>query len=159
MNIIFSQLKALRKALSAHILQRVSGYRGLTLKRVFVAVLVGVSLWSVSAPAQAADANDYYQNERGSVQGTERYETIQPKTGDFNNFEDADPRRDTQAAEAKAQTLKDTAERQRAMDAEPLESTRDAISKIKNKLGETADDITSRASGTADEVTDYARRK
>ena len=152
---IMSQLKAL----GACLLQRVSASLGLTLKRGLVAMLVGVSLWSISAPAQAADANDYYENERGAVQSTERYDTIQPKTGEFNNFEDTDPRRNTQSTEAKARALQDTAERQRAMDAEPLGSAGDAFNKIKSKLGETADDLTNRASDAADEVTDYTRRK
>ena len=152
---IMSQLKAL----GVRRLQRVSASLGLTLKRGLVAVLVGVSLWSISAPAQAADANDYYENERGALQNTERYDTIQPKTGDFNNFEDADPRRDTQSVTAKARALKDTAERQRAMDAEPLESAGDVVNKIKSKLGETADDLADRASSTTDEVTSYTRRK
>ncbi|MGB3295790.1 MAG: hypothetical protein WBB01_22630 [Phormidesmis sp.] len=157
MNVIFSQMTALRKTLSAR-LQRVSGDQGFSFKRVLVAVLVGISLWSVSAPAQAASANDYYENERGSLQNTERYDKIQSETGDFNNFEDVDPRRNTQGAEAKAQALKDTAERQQRMDAEPLGSAREAIEKVKSKLNETASDVADSVRDTADDVTTNARR-
>lgn len=136
MKIIFNRVQAV----GALIVQRVSGCQAATLKRMVVAVLVGISLWSVSAPAQAADADDYYQNERGSLQTTERYDTIQPKTGDFNNFEDADPRRNTRAAEAKARTLSDTAERRKNMASDPLEPAREAISNAKGKVGEAVDD-------------------
>lgn len=136
MKIIFNQLKAV----GALIAQRVSGDQGATLKRMLVAVLVGVSLWSISAPAQAASADDYYENERGSIQSTEHYDTIQSKTGDFNNFEDADPRRNTQAAEAKARTLSDTAERRQNMASDPLEPAREAIGNAKSKVSDAVDD-------------------
>lgn len=137
MNIIFNRLKAV----GSLIVQRVfSGQGTANFQRLLVAVLVGVSLWSVSAPAQAASADDYYGNERGSIQNTERYEKIQSETGDFNNFEDVDPRRNTQAAETKARTLMDSAERNNRSSSDPLESAREAIGNAKNKIGEVVDD-------------------
>ncbi len=137
MNIIFNRLKAV----GSLIVQRVfSGKGTANFQRLLAAVLVGVSLWSVSAPAQAASADDYYGNERGSIQSTERYEKIQSETGDFNNFEDVDPRRNTKAAETKARTLIDSAERNNRSSSDPLESAREAIGNAKNKIGEVVDD-------------------
>lgn len=138
MNIIFNWLKAA----GALIAQRVFSGQGATRsQRTLVAVLIGVSLWSVSAPAQAASADDYYENERGSIQNTERYEKIQSETGDFNNFEDVDPRRNTQAAEAKAKILSDTAKRNNRLSSDPLEPAREAIGNAKNKVGDVVDDV------------------
>lgn len=124
------------------IFNRMKAVGTLIVRRMLVAVLVGVTLWSVSAPAQAASANDYYENERGSLQNTERYDTIQSKTGEYNNFEDVDPRRNTRAAEAKAKSLIDSAERNNNLSSDPLESAREAIGNAKNKIGNTVDDVT-----------------
>ncbi|MGC1309091.1 MAG: hypothetical protein WA885_17840 [Phormidesmis sp.] len=111
------------------------------LKKAFVAGLIGVILWGVSTPAYAADANDYYKNERGQMQTTERYDKIQREKGGMNNFDDVDPRRDTTEADAKAQTLMDTAKRVRAQDADPLESVREAVTNVKDNVGETAKNL------------------
>ncbi len=123
------------------------------LKRVFIAGLVSLglsaSLLSFGAPAFAADANDYYGNERGSIQGTERYDQIQPEQGGMNNFDAVDPRRDTKAVEARSQELIDTAKRRKAQADDPLEPAREAIGDLKDKIVGTASDVADDAKGVA----------
>ncbi len=145
MNIIFSQMKA--------IADRLTQSQGV-LKRTLIVGLVTLGLWtaSVSTPAYAADANDYYSNERGSLQNTERYDQIQPDSGGMNGFDDTDPRRNTQAAEAKAKALSDRAERMLDESADPLENAREAISNIKSGLGESVDSAADSISNQADKV-------
>ncbi len=109
------------------------------LRRILIVGIIGLSLWGTTlvAPAHAADANDYYSNERGSLQTTERYDQIQNKKGGMNNFDAVDPRRDTN--EAKAKKLIDTAKRRKAQASDPqasdpLEPAREAIDDIKNSI-------------------------
>lgn len=145
MNIIFSQMKAISDRLTQS---------QCALKRTLIVGLVSLGLWaaSVSTPAYAADANDYYSNERGSVQNTERYDQIQPDSGGMNGFDDTDPRRNTQAAEAKAQTLRNRSERMLDETADPLENAREAISNIKSELGESVDSAADSIGNQADKV-------
>ena len=146
MNIIFSQVKAFgdRLAQSQTIL-----------KRTLMVGLISLGLWtaSVASPAYAADANDYYGNERGSIQNTERYDQIQPDAGGMNGFDDADPRRDTSAAKAKAKTLKDSAVRRQLQTGGPLETAGEEINNVKNGLGDRADSATDSISNKANQVT------
>lgn len=95
-----------------------------SIKRIVGACLLTLTLWGIGAPAHAVP---YEKNEAGRVQTTERYDQIQTEKDGMNNFDAADPRRDTTAAEAKAQTLKDTAERRKAQAEDPLEPAREAI--------------------------------
>lgn len=115
------------------------------LKRVLIAGLVSLglsaSLLGFSGPAFAADANDYYGNDRGSIQGTERYEQIQPEQDGMNGFDAVDPRRDTKAVEARSQELIDTAKRRKAQAEDPLEPAREAIGDLKDKIVGTTSDV------------------
>ncbi|MBE9060952.1 hypothetical protein [cf. Phormidesmis sp. LEGE 11477] len=109
-------------------------------KLFLIAGLVGISLMSISAPAQAADV-DYSKNSEGGIQSTERYDNIQSKKGGMNNFEAVDPRRNTN--DAKAQTLKDSAKRRTAeLRAEdPLEAVREAVDDVKEKVSNATDSL------------------
>ncbi len=120
------------------------------LKGILLVGLVSFSLWSLGlSPAVAADTTDYL-NDPDTSQSIERYEAIQPKTDGMNNFEDTDPRRNTQQAEAKAQALKDTAKRTQMQDSESLESVKEALGDAKAELSKTAgelqDDVSDKAS-------------
>lgn len=112
-------------------------------KLFVVAGLIGLSLMGMSAPAQAADV-DYTRNAEGGIQSTERYDSIQSEKNGMNNFDAVDPRRNTNRADAKAQALKDGAERRtaelRAKD--PLEPVREAVDNVKSKVGNAADAVT-----------------
>ena len=123
-------------------------------KKAAIAGLVSILLWGVSAPAYAANANDYYTNERGSVQSTERYDQIQAEQGGMNNFDDVDPRRNTKEATAKAKALSDNAERNisRSSDVDPLESVREAVDNAGDKLSQTADNVTDSIGNQADKA-------
>lgn len=125
-----------------------------SLRRFFIAGLVSLGLWGTTlvAPAHAATANDYTTNERGGIQSTELYDQIQPEVGGMNGFDDADPRRDTRKAEAKAKTLVDGATRRNIenADSDPLEPVREAVDKIKGNVSETADNLTGKASNQLD---------
>lgn len=116
-----------------------------SLRRLAIVGLVSLSLWGATlvAPAQAADANDYYTNEIGSVQTTERYDKIQTSKGGMNGFDAVDPRRN--ANEAKAQELLDVAKRRKAMASDPLEPTRETLDGIKNNIVNKADELTDEA--------------
>lgn len=96
----------------------------LNLKRFVGASLLGLMLWGIAAPAYAVP---YENNDDGRIQNTERYDQIQAEKDGMNTFEAVDPRRDTAAVEAKAQTLKDTAERRKTQANDPLETAREAI--------------------------------
>lgn len=126
------------------------------LRRFFIVALVSLSLWGATlvAPAHAANANDYTTNERGGIQSTELYDQIQPEAGGMNGFDDADPRRDTRKAEAKAKALVDGATRRNIENAnsDPLEPVREAVDSIKENVGETADNLTGKASDQLDRV-------
>lgn len=121
-------------------------------KQVLVIGLVSLSLWTISTPAHAADANDYYKNERGSIQGTERYDKIQPEQGGMNGFDAVDPRRNTARVEAKAQELSDVAKRRKAQANDPLEPAREAIDDLKDKVAGTTSELASDAKETAKEA-------
>lgn len=125
-------------------------------RRFFIVSLVSFSLWGATlvAPAHAASANDYTTNERGGIQSTELYDQIQPEVGGMNGFDDADPRRDTRKAEAKAQTLVDSATRRNIenADADPLEPVREAVDNIKENVSETAGNLTDKAGDQLDRV-------
>ncbi|MGB3297011.1 MAG: hypothetical protein WBA76_01985 [Phormidesmis sp.] len=124
------------------------------LRRTFIVGLVTLSLVGTTlvAPAHAADADDYYTNERGGIQTTERYDQIQPDAGGMNGFDDVDPRRNTREAEGKAKVLIDSSKRRNLESADPLEGVREAVDNIKESVGETADDLTSKASDRLDKV-------
>lgn len=121
-------------------------------KRVLVIGLVSLSLWSIATPAQAADANDYYKNERGSIQGTERYDKIQSEKGGMNNFDAVDPRRNTTEADAKAQELLDVAKRRKALADDPLEPAREAIDNLQDKVTGAASNLASDAKEAVKDV-------
>ena len=123
------------------------------LKGLLIAGFIAISLWAVASPAYAADM---YDNERGQKQTTERYDKIQSEKGGMNNFDAVDPRRD--ANEAKAQTLKDTAERRKAQASDPLEPAREAISDLKDSVAGAADEATDKAARAADRAGDKAER-
>ena len=123
------------------------------LKGLLIASFIAISLWAVASPAYAADM---YDNERGQKQTTERYDKIQSEKGGMNNFDAVDPRRD--ANEAKAQTLKDTAERRKAQASDPLEPAREAISDLKDSVAGAADEATDKAARAADRAGDKAER-
>ncbi len=150
MNIIFSQIVNQIKGLGDRIAQSQT-----ILKRSLMVGLISLGLWtaSVGSPAYAADANDYYSNERGSIQNTERYDQIQPNAGGMNGFDDADPRRNTRAAEAKAKTLKDSAVRRQLQTDGPLERAGEEINNVKNGLGDRADKAADSISNKANQVT------
>jgi uncharacterized protein YjbJ (UPF0337 family) len=124
------------------------------LKRMLLVALVSLSLWSVSNPAYAADANDYYTNDRGGLQATERYDKIQPKTGEYNNFDDVDPRQDTSRADAKARAEIDDAKRRNAQTNDPLEPAREAVSNLKENLGGKAERATSKVNYQVEKAAD-----
>ncbi len=106
-------------------------------RRLVSAGLLAVVLWGLSVPA--AQAVPYEKNDDGRIQTTERYDQIQQERGGMNNFDAVDPRFD--ANEDKAQILSDTAKR-RAMQADdPLETAREAIGDLKDKVSDTASDI------------------
>ncbi len=146
MNIIFSQIKTFSN--------RIAQSRTI-LKRSLMVGLISLGLWtaSVGSPAYAADANDYYGNERGSIQNTERYDQIQPDAGGMNGFDDADPRRNTRAAEAKAKALKDTAVRTNLKTGGPLETAGKEINNATNGLGNRADRAADSISNKTNQVT------
>jgi len=121
-------------------------------KRVLAIGLVSLSLWSIATPAQAADANDYYKNERGSIQGTERYDKIQSEKGGMNNFDAVDPRRNTTEADVKAQELKDVAKRSNALADDPLEPAREAVDNLKDKVTDAASSLAGDAKEAAKDV-------
>jgi len=73
-------------------------------KRILIASIIGLSLWSMSIPAYAVD----YQKSDHGIQATERYDQIQDETGGMNNFADTNPRRNTTQADTKAHELSDT---------------------------------------------------
>lgn len=125
------------------------------LKKAVIAGLIGLSLWGFAAPAQAADAGEFYKNERGQLQTTERYEEIQPKSGGMNDYKAVDPRRD--ANEDKAQTLIDTAKRRKAQASDPLEPAREAIDDLTDKAAETTSDLTRNVKETAKDVSSTIR--
>ena len=127
-----------------------------SLKKVVVAGLIGLSLWGFAAPAQAADAGEFYKNERGQLQTTERYDKIQNKSGGMNDFEAVDPRRD--ANEAKAQALIDTAKRRKAQASDPLEPAREAIDDLKDKAVGTTSDLTTDLTETAKDVSSTLKK-
>ncbi len=139
-----------------------------SLRRCFIVGLVTFSLWGATlvAPAHAASADDYTTNDRGSIQSTELYDQIQPEAGGMNGFDDVDPRRNTREAEAKAQTLIDTAKRRNAKASDPLEPVREAVGNAKENVSETADNLADkagdqldRAGNKLDRATDRAGRK
>lgn len=109
-------------------------------KRVLIAAIIGVSLWSMSAPAYAVE---YQKGERG-IQATERYDQIQKETDGMNTFEDTDPRRNTARAEAKARELSDVAERRSIRADDPLEPTRETIRDIGDSISDAGQDIIDR---------------
>ncbi len=121
-------------------------------KRVLAIGLVSLSLWSITAPAYAASTNDYYENERGSIQGTERYDKIQSEKGGMNNFDAVDPRRNTAKSDAKAQELVDVAKRENAMNNDPLEPAREAVDDLKDKVTGTVSNLVGDAKETAKDV-------
>ncbi len=121
------------------------------LKGILLVGLVSFSLWNLGlSPAVAADTTDYLDDPNTS-QSIELYEDIQPKTDGMNDFEDTDPRRNTQQVEAKAQALSDTAKRRQMQASDPFEPMREALGDAKAELGETADelkdDVSDKASG------------
>jgi hypothetical protein len=134
----------------------------IAIKRVLIVALVGLSLWAISTPAYAADADDYYTNDRGGLQATERYDKIQLKTGEYNNFDDVDPRQDTSRADAKARAEIDEAKRRNAQTSDPLEPAREAVSNLKESLGGKAERATSKVNyqveKAADKLSDRAER-
>jgi hypothetical protein len=130
--------------------------RANSLRRILILAFVSLLVWGMTfvAPVHAADGVergsdgiDYYKNDRGTIQSTERYDQIQPKTGGMNNFNDVDPRQDTKRATAKAKTLTDTANRRKAQASDPLEPARKTIKNAKDNLGEKVDNL-------ADKITD-----
>ena len=127
-----------------------------SLRRFLIVGLVSFSLWGATlvAPAHAATADDYTTNERGSIQSTELYDQIQPEAGGMNGFDDADPRRNTRRAEAKAKTLVDSATRRNIenADSDPLEPVREAVDNLKGNVSETADSLTEKAGNQLDRV-------
>lgn len=125
--------------------------RAKALKSFLVAGFVAISLWAMTAPAYALDM---YDNEIGQKQTTERYDKIQSEKGGMNNFDDVDPRRDTNAAKAK--TLIDTARRRNVESPGALESAREAISDIKDNITGAADDAVNAVTKKADQLTDKA---
>ncbi|PZO49317.1 MAG: hypothetical protein DCF15_17010 [Phormidesmis priestleyi] len=125
------------------------------LKGILLVGLVSFSLWILGlSPAVAADTTDYL-NDPGTSQSIERYEAIQPKTDGMNNFEDTDPRRNTQQAEAKGQALKDTAKRRQIQASDPFEPMREALGDAKAELSETADDL---QDDVGDKASDFFKR-
>ncbi len=127
--------------------------RAKALKSLLVAGFVAISLWAMTAPAYAVDM---YDNEVGGKQTTERYDKIQSEKGGMNNFDDVDPRRDTNAAKAK--TLIDTARRRNVESPSALESAREAISDIKDNITGAADDAVNTVTNKADQLTDRAAK-
>lgn len=125
--------------------------RAKALKGLLVAGFVAVSLWAMTAPAYAVNM---YDNEIGQKQTTERYDKIQSEQGGMNNFDDVDPRRNTN--EAKAQTLIDTAKRRNAQASDPLETAREAIGDLKDNITGATDDAVDTVSNKADQLTDKA---
>lgn len=96
-------------------------------------------LWAgVAAPAYAAD--NYIENERGTLQSYERYDEVKPEVGGINRYTDTDPRRDTTAADAKAQALGDQAERSKRMADDPLEPTRKTLSNAGDYISDAVDE-------------------
>jgi hypothetical protein len=118
------------------------------LRRILAAALVSILLWSmaVAAPAYAADVDDYTENDRGTLQTTERYEQIQPKVGGMNNFEDIDPRTNTKEGAAQAKKLQDVAERRYAEAKDPLEPARKTIRNAKDHIADTIDETADKIS-------------
>jgi hypothetical protein len=128
------------------------------LKRVLLLALVSLSLWAASTTAYAADADDYYTNDRGGLQSTELYDKIQPETGEYNNFDDVDPRQDTRRADAKARREIDEAKRRNAEATDPLDNTREAISDLKGNLGKKADKVTDQVNYQVEKAADRLER-
>lgn len=110
-------------------------------KRILIVGLISFSMWGVGEAAFAADTSDYYTNERGTIQATERYDSIQSKQDGMNTFSDTDPRRNTSKADAKAQTLKDVAKRRSEQADSPLEPATEAISNLADQMAESASDL------------------
>lgn len=120
------------------------------LKGILLVGLVSFSLWNLGlGSAVAADTTDYLDDPNTS-QSIELYEDIQPKVGGMNDFEDTDPRRNTQQAEAKAQALSDTAKRRQMQASDSLEPVREVFGGAKDELGKTADEL-------KDDVSDKAK--
>jgi len=122
-------------------------------KKIVVVGMLGLSLWSLAAPANAVP---YQEGDRG-IQSTELYDQIQEEKGGMNNFDAVDPRRDTTRADAKAQKLSDVATRRKAAAADPLEPVRDAVGDIKNNITSAADDAVDSAKEAARDAKSTAK--
>ncbi len=142
------------------ILNRMKG-----LRRILIIAFVSFSLWGSTfvAPAhagngieRASDGIEYYKNDRGEIQTTERYDQIQPETDGMNRFDDVDPRMDTKGTDAKAKMLTDTANRRKAQASDPLEPARKTIRSAKDRIGgnvsEAADKLGDNVSEAADKL-------
>jgi hypothetical protein len=129
-------------------------------RRVLIIALVSFSLWgmAVVTPAHASgaahdgieragDGIEYYKNDRGTLQTTERYNQIQPETGGMNKFDDVDPRMDTRESDAKARAMSDAASRRSAQASDPLESARKTIRSAKDNLSGAVDNLTDKVGG------------
>ena len=122
-------------------------------KKIVIVSILGLSLWSLGMPAHAVP---YQEGERG-IQSTELYDQIQEEKGGMNNFDDADPRRNTSRADAKAQKLSDAAARRKATASDPLETAREAISDLTDEIVGTADDISDNDQETSRDVRNALR--
>lgn len=119
-----------------------------SLRRVLIVGLVSLSLWGVTfvTPAHAGNGIEqpsggieYFKNDRGDIQTTERYNQIQPEIGGMNKFSDTDPRVDTRKTDA--QVLTDTASRRKAQASDPLEPARKTLRNAKDKVGDAVEDM------------------
>jgi hypothetical protein len=137
-----------------------------SLCRILIIAFVSLSLWGSTfvAPVhaiggagdgieRASDGIEYYKNDRGEIQTTERYDQIQPETGGMNKFDDVDPRLDTRGTDAKAKALTDTANRRKAQASDPLEPARKTIRNAKDRLG---DNVSEAADKLGDNVSEAA---
>ena len=107
-----------------------------------IAGLIGLCLcvglvlgWAGTAQA----AGGYQKNDRGQIQNYEPYDTVQPKVGGMNRYEDTDPRRDTSAAESRIRDLDRKSTSQQASP-QPLESAGKSLKNLGQQVKDNVKD-------------------
>ncbi|NJL86996.1 MAG: hypothetical protein HC886_15120 [Leptolyngbyaceae cyanobacterium SM1_1_3] len=97
-------------------------------------------LGGLNSAALAESSGDYLKNDRDQLQNYEPYDPVQTKVGGMNQYEDTDPRRDTSAAEAKAERLRRDAESRQAP-TNPLNAAGESLKNLGQQVKDSAEQV------------------
>ncbi|MFE4107368.1 hypothetical protein [Almyronema epifaneia] len=115
-----------------------------SIRRVVASVLAfclcASLVFGFSGVAQARGSDDYQKNDRGQLQNYEPYDTVQSKADGMNQYDDTDPRRDTSAAQVKANELERKARFQQGAP-NPLESAGDSLKNLGQQVKDNVEEV------------------